>query len=77
MPDHSVVHADVNVLLAWVRDDLLFLLALEGRQLLDSLLDDLQSALNLFVGNDQRRRQANDVLVGGLGLRKGISFRLE
>jgi hypothetical protein len=41
MPDHLVVHANVDVLLAGVGDDFLLLLALEGWQLLDSLLDDL------------------------------------
>jgi hypothetical protein len=41
MPDHLVVHADVDVLLAGVRDNFLLLFALEGRQLLNGLLDDL------------------------------------
>lgn len=41
MPDRLVVHADVDVLLAGVRDDFLLLLTLKCWQLLDGLLDDL------------------------------------
>jgi len=68
MPTRSVVHANVNVLLAWVGDDFLLPLALEVWQLLNSLLNDLEGTLNFLVGDDERWRQANDILVSGFSL---------
>ena len=52
LPTCSVIHSNVNVLLSGVGNDFFLLLALEVRQLLDSLLDDFKSALNLFVSNN-------------------------
>jgi hypothetical protein len=47
---------------------LVFLLALEGGQLRDCLVDDLEGGLDLVLGDDERRCQTDDVLVSGLGL---------
>ena len=37
-------------------------------QLLTRLFDDFKRRLNLLVGNDERRREADDILMGWLGL---------
>jgi hypothetical protein len=68
MQSHTLVlKARLEVLLAsW--QYLVFLLALESRQLRDCLVDDLKGGLDLFLGNDERGRQTDDVLVGRLGL---------
>lgn len=62
-----VVNANMNVFLAF-RENLGLLLALETRQLPDSLLNDTKSSLDLVLADDKRRRKADDVLMGGLGL---------
>ena len=72
-PTRSVVHSNVNILLAGVGDNFLLLLALKVGQLLDSLLDDLESTLDLLVSDDKRWCQSNDVLVGGFRLWKYVS----
>lgn len=64
---HLVLKARLEVLFAcW--QHLFLLLALEGWQLRDCLVDNLESGLDLFLGNDERRCQTDDVLVSGLGL---------
>lgn len=62
-----VVHANVHILLTR-RDHLTLLFPLQLRQLLHRLADDVQSLLDLLLGNDQRRSQADNVLMSGLGL---------
>jgi hypothetical protein len=58
----SVIHSNVNVLLAgW--QDLLFPLPLQGRQLLHRFLDDRKSTVDLLFRNNKRRRETDDVLV--------------
>jgi hypothetical protein len=66
---HLVVHSDVNVLLTRIGNDLLLLLALQVRQLLNSLLNDLKSTLDLLVSNDKGWCQTDNVLVGRFRLR--------
>jgi len=64
---HLVLKARLEVLFAcW--QHLVLLLALQGGQLRDCLVDDLEGGLNLVLGNYERRCQTDDVLVGGLGL---------
>lgn len=53
----------MNVLLTRIGNDLILLLALQVRQLLNGLLDDLKSTLDLLVGYDQGWCQTDDVLV--------------
>lgn len=53
----------MNVLLTRIGNDLILLLALQVRQLLNGLLDDLKSTLDLFVSYDQGWCQTDDVLV--------------
>nr|POE63625.1 hypothetical protein CFP56_04528 [Quercus suber] len=70
-PGKSLLDADVHVLLAGGQDVVLAG-ALEMRQLLDGGLDDLQRGLDLGLGDDERGREADDVLVGGFGLCSGV-----
>jgi len=62
-----VFKARLKVLLAFWQHFVL-LLALQVGQLRNSLVDDLERGLDLFLGDDKRRCQTDDVLVGGLGL---------
>jgi hypothetical protein len=63
----SVIDADMHVLLAR-RKHLLLFLTLQVGQFVDSLRNDSERSLNLLLGDDERRRQTDDVLVSGLGL---------
>ena len=53
----------MNVFLTRIGNDLILLLALQVRQLLNGLLDDLKSTLDLLVSYDQGWCQTDDVLV--------------
>jgi hypothetical protein len=67
--ENLVVKDRLEVLLAcW--EHFVFLLALEVGQLGDCFVDDLESSLDLVLGNNERWRQTNNVLVSGLGLRR-------
>lgn len=62
-----VLNANLDILL--LRGDHLGLgLALESGKLLHGLVDDVQSLLDLLLGDDQGWSQADDVLVSRLGL---------
>jgi len=50
-----------------VSDNLVTAGLLHARQLLDGLSNDVQTLPQLSLGDDQRRRKADDVAVGGLG----------
>lgn len=64
---HSVLNANVHILLAlW--DVLELLVCLPCRQLVDRVFEDLQRALQLVFGDDERWSKSDDVLMRWLGL---------
>lgn len=62
-----VVDGDLDLLLRR-GNDVIFCFALEAGELGDGFLDDGQRLLEFFLGDDQWRRKADDVLVGRFGL---------
>lgn len=64
-----VFESDLNLLLRG-RNDLVFCGTLQARKLGHRQLDDVQRLLDLLLCDNQRRSQADDVLVGGFGLGK-------
>lgn len=69
-----VIHADMDVFLSWW-ENFAFFRALKIRQLLASLLNNLQRSLDLVLGNDKRRCQTDDVLMRGFRLGTLVSVR--
>src|SRR4051812_22360962 len=65
--DRLVLKNRLKVLLTFGQN-LVLLLALQVGQLRNCLVDDLERGLDLFLGDDKRRCQTDDVLVSGLGL---------
>jgi hypothetical protein len=59
----------MHVLLAR-RKYLLLFFTLQVGQFVDCLCNNSERSLNLLLGDDERRRQTDNVLVSGLGLRK-------
>lgn len=57
----------MDVLFRW-GNDLVLGGSLQVGEFGHSLVDDIQSLLDLSFGNDQRRGQTDDVLVSGFGL---------
>jgi hypothetical protein len=66
---NSVIEHRLQVLLA-SRQNRVLLLVLQVGELLDRFFDDLEGGLDLVFGDDERRREADDVLVGWFGLRR-------
>jgi len=58
----SILNRDLDILFWW-RDDFVLLSSFQGRQLLHGSLDDVDSSLYLFLGNDQWWCKTDDVLV--------------
>jgi hypothetical protein len=51
-----------------LRDDLVFLLALQRGELDDSFLDDAECFVDILFADDEGRRETDDVFMGGFGL---------
>lgn len=70
---HLVLQANLD-LLFWGRNDVILSCPLKSRKFLHSRFDDVKGLLNFLLGDDQRRRKADDVLVCGLGLESRLDI---
>jgi hypothetical protein len=68
-----VLDADLDLLL-WRRNHFVFLVTSKLGQLDEGFFYDVQSGLDFLLGNDERRRETDDVLVSRFGLQAACQY---